>query len=208
MPQIIIAVASQKGGAGKTTATINLAGAAVEQKKKVVILDIDPQSSATVWSDGRDDNEAPRVESIQHARLQQALDANKDADLILIDTAPHAEAGVLAAAKAAHMMIVPCRPAFLDLLAIEDTLEIAKMAKVPAYVLMNAARPHAPRQDEDFRDAIKGIPANMFKSPIHDRAACQHSIGYGKTVIDHEPKGKAADEFRALFREVTRKAKR
>ena len=48
-----IAILSQKGGAGKTTLAINLAGAAEAAGHQVVIIDLDPQASAKAWYDRR-----------------------------------------------------------------------------------------------------------------------------------------------------------
>ena len=45
----VIAVVNQKGGSGKTTTTVNLAAALVEKKKKILVIDLDPQASTSLW---------------------------------------------------------------------------------------------------------------------------------------------------------------
>ena len=122
----IIAILSQKGGAGKTTLAIHLAVAAGLMRHEAVIIDLDPQSSATSWKDSRE-GDTPVVVSAQFSRLATVLEAAKKggADLAIIDTAPHSESASLAAARAANLILIPCRPAILDLRAISNTIDIA-----------------------------------------------------------------------------------
>ena len=138
----IIAIISQKGGAGKTTIAVHLAVAAEQCGLKTALFDLDPQASASSWSDKRS-NPSPAVVSAQASRLPGLLEqaAAQDADLVIIDSAPNADTASLAAAKAADLILIPCRPASFDLNAIGTTLSLAAVASKPAYVLLNAVPP-------------------------------------------------------------------
>jgi chromosome partitioning protein len=45
----VIAVTNQKGGSAKTTTTVNLAAALAEAKKRILVVDLDPQGNTTSW---------------------------------------------------------------------------------------------------------------------------------------------------------------
>src|SRR4028119_2334196 len=72
-----LAVASRKGGAGKTTLALHLAVASEAAGRAAVVLDLDPQASATVWRDMRR-AETPPVTAIPAARLKHALTTARD----------------------------------------------------------------------------------------------------------------------------------
>ena len=67
----VVAVLSEKGGAGKTTVTVHLAVAAQLAGLDVAIIDLDPQASAAEWADQR--GGAPEAVAIPPARLEKLL---------------------------------------------------------------------------------------------------------------------------------------
>ena len=112
----IITLAAQKGGVGKTTLAVNLAIAAEAAGIKTALFDLDPQESATAWSERRT-AELPHVEPISARRLDQAIDAAEANGfaLTIIDTPPAAGAEAAAAAQRADLVVIPCRPSLIDL---------------------------------------------------------------------------------------------
>jgi chromosome partitioning protein len=203
----IIAILSQKGGAGKTTLAINLAVAANESRKQSAIIDIDPQASATNWYDSRD-YEEPVVVSAQSARLQNVIDAAKEggADIVFIDTAPHSESASLAAARIADYILIPCRPAILDLRAIGNTIDLAKLAGTKAAVVLTCVPPRGTLAQE-AAEAVSTYGIDLCPSQIGQRAAFVHSITSGLSVHEYEPKGKASKEINALYKWINKQLK-
>src|SRR3546814_3744835 len=89
----IITIAAQKGGAGKTTLAVNLAVAAQAGGIKTALIDLDPQESATAWSERRT-AELPHVEPLSARRLSPWINAAEAEGfaLAIIDTPPAAGA--------------------------------------------------------------------------------------------------------------------
>lgn len=194
-----IAIISQKGGAGKTTVSIHLAVAAEERGLKTAIFDLDPQASAATWADKRT-KEAPAVVSAQASRLPGLLEqaAAQQADLVIIDSAPNADAASLAAARAADIILIPCRPAAFDLNAIGTTLALASVAGKPAFVLLNAVPPQG-RVGEEARQALIGGGVAVAEPVLHQLVAFSHAVNDGRSAQELDAKSKAATEISALF---------
>ncbi len=200
----IIAMISQKGGAGKTTLAINLAVAAESRGHSCVIIDIDPQGSAMGWQDTRA-KESPVVISAQPIRINAILETAREhgADLVIIDTAPHSDAAALQVARVADLVVIPCKPSILDLRAIATSVDIAAMAKKPAVAILNSVPPRGSLTEEAL-EAIKSYDLKIIPEYLGQRAAFVHSLTVGQGVIEYEPAGKAAQEVLGVYRWICR----
>jgi chromosome partitioning protein len=195
-----VAILSQKGGTGKTTLALHLAVAAEQAGETVIVIDLDPQASATAWKDVRP-AETPDVISVAPGRFQKALDAAKEAGvtLTLIDTAPHSHDVSYAAAKAADLVLIPCRHGFLDVNAIGTTAELVERAGKPGFVVFNQMPPRATNILADVTQAVSTYGVRVAPVTLHQRAAYGNALTAGQTAQEFEPKGKAGEEIAKLY---------
>lgn len=207
-----ISIISQKGGAGKTTLAIHLAGAATATGLSALILDADPQATASQWSQWRGATDPEVIDCASPTLLARkvAQAGELGADLVVIDTPPHADIMAREACKIADLILIPCRPQAFDLSAVETTAELAKATGKPAFVLFMGGPQRAPTTYRDARELIEGgegldgMGVAVAPVMLTQRAIYHHSTAQGKTAGEMEPEGKAAEEIAALW-EWTRK---
>ena len=195
-----IAIISQKGGAGKTTLAIHLAAAAEDYGHTALVIDLDPQATASQWAAWRKDAPPLVIDSAPprlSAKIDQAI--KQGAEFVIIDTPPHADSAASAAVEAADLVLIPCRPSAFDLAAIQTTASLVKMRGKPAFVVFAAGSPTAPRMYEEAVQVIQGYGLDSAPHYLADRAAFRHAAAEGKTVMEIEPTGKAAEEVRQLY---------
>lgn len=199
----IITLAAQKGGVGKTTLAVNLAVAAQAAGMKTALFDLDPQESATAWSERRK-AELPHVEPISARRLDQAIDAAaaNGFQLTIIDTPPAAGAEAAAAAQRADLVLIPCRPSLIDLDAIKRTAQlIASIGRI-GLVVLNAAPPTATTLLNDARTLAAATGLRVAQTVLRERSAYRAAWPHGLGVTEYEPAGKAAQEVELLHNVV------
>src|SRR5215207_11554216 len=187
-----IALINQKGGVGKTTVALHLAAAFWQHGRNTLILDLDPQASAAEWHDARP-VEMPHVESIQPARLAKVVEHAREiaTGVLILDTAPHAEATAIEAARCADLVLVPCQPSIMDLRAMRKTVDLLKLVKVPAFAILNSVPPHGTVADEaaEMIETTLRIPVCPIR--LGDRVAYNRCLITGQVAQEYEPAGKA-----------------
>ena len=198
-----VALCSQKGGPGKTTLGLNLGVEAELAGHTTLIIDLDPQASASKWGDRRE-HETPVIISTHASRLKNALVAAEESGVTfcILDTPPNADSTIRDAAKAADLFLIPCRPSMLDVDAIEQTIEIGKNAKVEMRIVMNAVSARSSLLDP-AREAVNVYSVPCAPCIVGDRVAFSKSIVFGQSVQEFEPKDdKATDEIRSLYQYI------
>ena len=194
-----LAILSRKGGTGKTTLAVHLSVAAEQAGHTTALIDLDPQASAIGWSDRRE-VETPFVVTAPASRLPEVLSCAKEggATLAILDTAPHTETAALDAAGAAEMALIPCKPALIDLQAITSTINVIRLANVPARIVFNAVPSRGDRVNQ-AREAIKVFDVPCAPCAVGHRMAFVDSYNAGLTAQEFDPTGKASQEIQDLY---------
>jgi len=206
----IIAVAGRKGGVGKSTIAGNLAAEFAAMKRSVRVLDADPQHSLVAWAEQGDGMLARAVEKVEGgagALRARARQAEKDADIVLIDTPPGAPEIAYEAALVADVMLLPCGPSPLDLFALKEALSLALKARaarrskkprirfVPSKVLMST------NLGRGLASSLKDMGKKVLP-PIGQRIVVAEAVAGGLTVAEYAPNSAAHEEFRELAQAV------
>jgi len=204
---ITIALVSQKGGSGKTTLATHLAAKATQAGYVTCLIDTDPQATAAAWGDWRGKTD-PEVITAPPARLARVIeDAQKlGAEFLVIDTPPFAEAAAREAVKAADVVLIPCRPRAFDLHAIQATADLIRSTRKAAYVVFNATPPRAPALIADASKMVESFGLEVAPISLAERAAFNHSTANGRTAVETEPSGKAAEEIDRLWKWLCERA--
>ena len=199
----VVAIISQKGGPGKTMLTTNLSTAAMRAGHSVVVIDTDPQCSATRWWDRRREtlqNKKPYVVAAPTPRLEYLLELSEEngATFAFIDTAPNIEAPVLEAARAASFVLIPSHPASVDLEAIPSTIDVVKRAEKKSRVVFNAVRSGS-NIGREAQAHAKDLGLSCVPFEIGDRVGFVRAFNEGSTVLEAEPNSKSAREIQRLY---------
>lgn len=203
---MIITFSSLKGGTGKTSLSVHLAHAIKLAHAKVILIDADPQSSASDWAAARDDSPPFPVVGMARDTLHRDLGSlTADYDHAVIDTPPRVSALARSAILAADLVLIPVQPSSYDVWAAAETVKLVEEAQqykpdIKAAFVINR-RIVKTSIGGEVSAALADYSPIVFESAIAQRVAiAEASAGY--TVLEDSPKSAAADEVRSLANEV------
>jgi chromosome partitioning protein len=194
---VVITVAQQKGGAGKTTLAANLA-AALAGRRRVALLDIDPQHTLARWHALR----AKQLSDVSGWRLAGELNRlRKSHDVLIVDSPPQIDTDAKLAVRSADLVLIPLQPSPPDLWAAEGTLKLAAGEKRPARLVLNRA-PASGKLREQVQAEIARRGDLLLAATLGNRTGFASAFAQGLGVTETAPKSTAAAELLALLAEI------
>lgn len=195
----VIVLASQKGGAGKTTLAAHLAVAAeAAGHGPAVLIDTDPQGSLSAWWNVRK-AESPRLAPMTITELPEKLTLLGKAgySVAMVDTPPAITEAIGAVVMSADLVLIPTRPSPHDLRAVGSTVSLVQNAGKPFVFAVTQAKPNTRLTVQ----AMAALSAHGRVAPVivHDRVDYAGSMIDGRTVQEIDPRGRSAAEMAELW---------
>jgi chromosome partitioning protein len=206
---MIIAVAGQKGGAGKSTIAISLAAEGMARGKSVLLVDADPQGTARTWGDvaAEAGHKTPTVIAMGATMHKpgQISKAREGYDLVLIDCPPRHGEIQRSALMAADLVVLPSGQSAADAWALTTSLELVTEAKtvredLNAVIVLNKVMPRT-ALGKGAREVLTESGLPIARTELRHRVSYQEAIGAGQGVTAFD-RGEAALEIQKLFDEL------
>jgi len=203
----VIALVGNKGGAGKTTLSVNLA-AGLAKRTSVIVVDADPQGSAIQWNAFTDTSAANTVLGARADLSIQLNELSQEYDYIVVDCPPSVSASqTIRVLETCELALIPVQPSPVDLWATVHTEKAIQQARLfnsnlRAVLVINQLETRT-TLSRLVRDALSEIGLPVAKTALHRRAIFRNSALEGKNVFEMGRRGiHAANEIDELIYEV------
>lgn len=208
----IVTVFNSKGGCGKTTVAMNIAGALGRRGFKVLVVDMDRQGTATRWfAQAKDGKEFPAQVSNLHALggtvHRELRNKIKDFHFVIVDCPPAIESAAPSSALlVSDMAIIPFIPSVPDMWAVSDVDQLVERARITNESLKARLLATQKIRSSIGDDVIFALQEStgleLMSSSLRQLAAFRECIDIGGTVHDVARAGKAIADIESLANEI------
>ena len=209
-----IVVHNPKGGSGKSTLTVHMAETAERSGDGPVIFsDADPQGTAAYWSNQRKkaNIDIPRYVELSLSNCQEKVQdlSAAGASYLFIDTTPsRAEKGSVneALLKLADTILIPLNPTAADLRSLVKGLPLIRASGRPFQFVLSRVRSNL-KNNDGTAAALEALGL-VLPTWMHERVIYSDTFAHGRTALETEPKGPAAQELSALWIDIKNKVQK
>ncbi len=203
---MIISLINQKGGVGKTTIAINLAGCLSESGARVLLLDADPQGSVLQWQSITDRHPFEVKHHPASFTAKAIRNLAKGMEHLVIDSPPAMGDITRSVMNVSDLVIIPIGPSPLDLWSSKETLSLFQDVKTGNRrvngKLVICRKIVGTRIGREAREALETYEMEVFRSEISQRVAFVEAMTAGLTVLEYAPGSDADGEIRSLYAEA------
>ncbi len=197
----VIAMLQKKGGASKTTTSVNLMMAIRELGHNAIVCDMDKEKpDAIFWADNGDELTNFVIPLFENNPMPQVEEMKKKYDYIILDTPPQLEATALKAALIADLAIIPSSPSALDENALESAAECAIMARIPYRFLASRVVKNT-HVTNKLMNSLSGT-GECFDAKITHSVAMIEAQDIGLWIGSHKPNSSNHLQYQQLAKEV------
>jgi chromosome partitioning protein len=200
----VISLITGKGGAGKSTLAFNLSGAIAEKHNKVILVDADNEKPDAYGMYKQAEDNKPKFDIIlaDHDNLRdQVRDLKTSYDYIIFDTPPNYTVSSLRSCMVSDLAIIVASPSFSDENAVPKSINIAKDAAKPSYVLLNKIV-NQQKLSQNLLNEMDNSSYKVFNTHITDKVAIRECAYFGEYVGTYATNSKSHIEFKNLSQEI------
>ena len=193
----VIAFANPKGGAGKTTTALILAGELAAKGAQVTIIDADPERWISGWGDlpNKPDNITILSDITEDSIVDQIEEAQQAAQFVVVDLEGTASLMVANAIGMSDLVIIPVQGSSMDAKGGAKTIKLiqnqARMARrkiAHSIVFTRTSAAVMSRSLRHVKEQLSAAGIDVFKTAIVERAAFRDLFDYGGLLTELNPK--------------------